>query len=78
MQRRRQHCIQNLEKYRTDAAQKVPRCFPQSVDDRYNNYPERAIAAGDFGMQKPINSKNKLWLKRDGPLVVADYAHKNT
>ena len=78
MQQRRQHHVQNLGKYRTDAAQKYRDAFSRLADNRDDNYPEKAIAAGDLVMRKPINLRNKLWPSWDGPFVVVDYTDKDT
>jgi len=78
MQQRRQHHVQNLGKYRTDAAEKYRDAFRKLADNRDDNYPEKAIAAGDLVMRKPINLRNKLWPSWDGPFVVVDYTDKDT
>jgi hypothetical protein len=78
MQQRRQHHVQNLGQYRTNAAQKYRDPFARLADNRDNNYHDKAIAAGDLVMRKPINIRNKLWPKWDGPFVVVDYTDKNT
>jgi len=78
MQQRRQHHVQNLGKYRTDAAQKYRDAFAKLADTRDDNYIDKAISAGDLVMRKPINIRNKLWLKWDGPFIVVDYTDQNT
>jgi hypothetical protein len=77
MQQKRQHHVQNLGKYRTDAAQKYRDAFSQ-VANKHDDYFDKAISAGDLVMRKPINLQNKLWPKWDGPFVVVDYTDKNT
>ena len=77
MQQQRQHYIQNLGKYRTDAAQKYRDAFTRIADKHDENF-DKAITAGDLVMRKPINFRNKLWPKWDGPFVVVDYTDQNT
>jgi hypothetical protein len=54
MQQKRQHHVQNLGKYRTDAAQKYRDAFSQ-VANKHDDYFDKAISAGDLVMRKPIN-----------------------
>jgi hypothetical protein len=77
MQQKRQHHVQNLGKYRTDAAQKYRDAFSQ-VANNHDDYFDKAISTGDLVMRKPINSRNKLWPKWDGPFVIVDYTDQNT
>ena len=48
------------------------------MEDRDENYLESGIALGDLVMRRPINLKNKLWPKWDGPFVVLEYTDQNT
>ena len=48
------------------------------MEDRDEKYLESGIASGDLVMRKPINLKNKLWPKWDGPFVVLEYTDQNT
>ena len=74
---RRDH-IQNLGQYRTEAAEKYREAYKKLADARDDQYLTSGISAGDLVMRKPINLKNKLWPKWDGPFVVLEYTDKDT
>ena len=76
-QHRRNH-IQNLGKYRTEAAEKYREAYRKLADIRDDQYLESGVTAGDLVMRRPINLKNKIWPKWDGPFVVLEYTDKNT
>jgi len=76
-QHRREH-IQNLGQYRTKAAEKYREAYRKLADARDEQYLDSGITAGDLVMRKPINLKNKMWPKWDGPFVVLEYTDKNT
>jgi hypothetical protein len=59
MQQRCQLHVQNLGKYRTDAAQKHRDAFSR-IADKHDDYFDKAITVGDLVMRKPINLRNKL------------------
>ena len=74
---RREH-IQNLGQYRTEAAEKYREVYRKLADARDDQYLSTGITAGDLVMRKPINLKNKIWPKWDGPFVVLEYTDKDT
>ena len=76
-QHRREH-IQNLGQYRAEAAEKYREAYRKLADARDDQYLDSGIAAGDLVMRKPINLKNKIWPKWDGPFIVLEYTDKNT
>ena len=74
----RREYIQNLGQYRTEAAEKYRRAYRKLADTRDDQYLDSGIIAGDLVMRKPINLKNKIWPKWDGPFVVLEYTDKST
>ena len=70
--------IQNLGQYRTEAAEKYREAYRKLADARDDQYLSTGITAGDLVMRKPINLKNKIWPKWDGPFVVLEYTDKDT
>ena len=61
-----------------EAAEKYREAYRKLADTRDEQYLDSGITAGDLVMRKPINLKNKMWPKWDGPFVVLEYTDKNT
>ena len=69
--------IQDLERFRTEAAQKYHDAFERLASGRDENYIERAIKPGDVVMRKVGNRLTKLWPKWDGPFVIVSCTETN-
>jgi len=74
---RRGH-VQDLSKYRTDAAKKYHAALEHLAKSRDDSaYFTTPIIHGDLVMRSPLNRKAKLHLKWDGPFVVLDSSDKD-
>ena len=74
---RRQH-VQDLRKYRTDAANKYKESITKMADARDDGNFSTPISPGDLVMREVLNRKTKLHPKWDGPFVVLDSTDKDT
>ena len=76
-QRRREH-VQDLSKYRTEAAKKYHAALERLVKSRDDSaYLRSPILIGDLVMRTPINRKSKMHPRWDGPFVVLDSTDKD-
>ena len=66
---RRGH-VQDLSKYRTDAAKKYHVALERLAKSRDDSYPANPIIVGDLVMRIPLNRKLKLHPGWDGPFVI--------
>jgi hypothetical protein len=73
----RQQYVQDLTKYRTDAANKYQSALEQLVNARDDSAFQTPILIGDLVMRTPINNKSKLHPRWDGPFVVLDFSDKD-
>jgi len=62
--------IQNLSKYRTEAAEKYQNALQRLANSREESQSTTPIIAGDLVMRSPLNRKSKLYPKWDGPFVI--------
>ena len=72
VEHRRKH-VQDLSKYRTDAAERYQAGLRRIAEarDEYSNSAS-TIIPGDLVMRKPLNRKSKIHPKWDGPFLVLD------
>jgi hypothetical protein len=70
-ERRKQ--VQDLSKYRTEAAEKYRKAIEKLASSRDDSpFIKGPIMPGDLVMREPINRKSKLHPKWDGPFIVLD------
>jgi hypothetical protein len=75
---RRQH-VQNLNKYRTDAAKRYQTSLEKLASSRdHTAFLRGPIIPGSLVMRSPINQKSKLHPKWDGPFIVLASSDKDT
>ena len=74
---RREH-VQDLSKYRVDAAKKYQAALERLAKSRDDSYPASPIILGDLVMRSPLNRKSKLHPGWDGPFVVLESSDKDT
>lgn len=71
--------VQNLEKYRTEAAERYRVAIEKLASARGDeSFPEGAILPGDLVMREKLNRKSKIHPKWDGPFIVLDSTAKDT
>jgi transposase InsO family protein len=76
-QHRREH-VQNLSRFRTEAAEKYLASLERLVQSRDDSADlHDPILLGDLVMRSPINRKSKLHPRWDGPFVVLDSTDKD-
>ena len=76
-QHRREH-VQNLSRFRTEAAEKYHASLERLVQSRDDSTDLHGpILIGDLVMRSPINRKSKLHPRWDGPFVVLDSTDKD-
>jgi len=76
-QHRREH-VQNLSRFRTEAAEKYHASLERLVQSRDDSADLHGpILIGDLVMRSPINRKSKLHPRWDGPFVVLDSTDKD-
>src|SRR5213078_456949 len=73
----RQEYVQDLQKYRTDAAAKYRAALERLAAQRDDASIEQPITAGDLVMRDIPNPKSKLHPRWDGPFVVLEASDKN-
>jgi hypothetical protein len=66
---RKQH-VQDLSKYRTEAAKKYQTALERIASSRDDSYFKSPIILGDLVMREPLNRKSKLHPRWDGPFVI--------
>jgi transposase InsO family protein len=67
---RKRH-VQNLSKYRSDAAKKYQAALKRLVHShKETSSPATPILVGDLVMRRPLNRKSKMHPKWEGPLIV--------
>ena len=77
MQHRREH-VQDLSKFRTEAAEKYHAALERLVQSRDDTaYLQGPILVGDLVMRTPLNRKSKLHPRWDGPFVVLGSSEKD-
>jgi hypothetical protein len=76
LEHRRKH-VQDLSKYRTEAAKKYQAALERLANSRDDLYPARPIIIGDLVMREALNRKTKLHPPWDGPFVVLDSSDKD-
>ena len=62
--------VQDLSKYRTEAAEKYQNALQRLANSREESQSTTPIIAGDLVMRTPLNRKSKLYPKWDGPFVI--------
>ena len=74
----RQKHVQDLSKYRTEAAERYRTALERMAKSRDDSYPTSPIIIGDLVMRVTLNRKSKLHPPWDGPFVVLDSTDKDT